>query len=239
MLQFSTGVLIYSRSWAVDVGIQQHPCVACDVLLVATDTVPVLYTITVDENDSDSSTIPVVEYSRNVACMLKQKLVNEGGYTQKVCVIPHVIEIGSNGEVKRDLRLLVSYPLTYVVSRDDLEELMQALTIVLLRFTSFLSDQLGCEFFNLLTAKQHEILTKNLHRNKKLFVYGLPGSGKTVVALQIIEKMKNVFHCSSDEILYICENRPLCETVRYVLCKVVCRNIYVLFMSLVSSYKDD
>ncbi|XP_060115621.1 schlafen family member 11-like [Heteronotia binoei] len=223
-LPFSKGVLIFSRSWAVDVGLQQHPRVACDILLVATDTVPMLYTITVNKNYSDTSTIPVLEYSRNVAHILKLKLVNEGGYTRKVCVIPHVIEIGSSGEVKPDLSLLVSYPLTYVVSRDDLEELIHALTIVLLRFRSFLSDQLGCEFFNLLTTKQHEILTKNLYRNKKLFVYGLPGSGKTIVALEIIEKMKNVFHCSADKILYICENRPLCETVRMKdVCQAVTR----------------
>ncbi|XP_077168409.1 schlafen family member 9-like [Paroedura picta] len=213
-LQISKGVLIFSRSWAVDVGLPQHLCVACDVLLVATDTVPRLYTMTVDKNYLVSPASLLLDYSSSVARTLKQKLVNEGGYTQKVCVIPHVIEIGSNGKIKTDLRLPVSYPPAYEVSRGDLEELMQALTIVLLRFRSFLSDQLGCEFFNLLTIKQHEILTKNLHKSKKLFVYGLPGSGKTIVALQIIEKIKNVFHCSADEILYICENRPLCEFVR-------------------------
>ncbi|KAL8198774.1 UNVERIFIED_CONTAM: hypothetical protein K2H54_023779 [Gekko kuhli] len=116
-----------------------------------------------------------------------------------------------------------------MVSKDDLEELTQALTIVLLRFRSFFSDQLGCEFFNLLTIKQHEILTKNLHKSKKLFIYGLPGSGKTIVALQIIEKMKNVFHCSSYEILYICENRPLCEFVRMKnVCQAVTRVGFLL-----------
>ncbi|KAL8198773.1 UNVERIFIED_CONTAM: hypothetical protein K2H54_023726 [Gekko kuhli] len=208
------GILIFSRSWAVDVGLQKHPYVTCDILLIAADTFPTLYTVTVDKDHSVSSTVPVWEYSRNVACALKQKLVNEGGCTQKVCVIPHVIELRSNGEIKIDLSWPITYPLGYLVSRDGLVELLQALVIALLRFRSFLSDQIGCEFFNLLTIKQYEILTKNLHKSKRLFVYGLPGSGKTVVALQIIQKIMNVFQCTSGEILYICENRPLCRTVR-------------------------
>nr|XP_056720957.1 schlafen family member 13-like [Euleptes europaea] len=220
----SVGILIFSRSWAVDVGLEKHPQVACDILLVAADSFPTLYTVTMDKGYSVSSTIPVVEYSRNVACTLKQKLVNEGGYAQKVCVIPQVIELGSNGEIKTDLSCLVTYPPGYLVSRDGLEELLQALVIALLRFRSFLSDQIGCEFLNLLTIKQYEILTKNLHKSKKLFIYGLPGSGKTVVALQIIEKIRNTFHCNSGEILYICENTPLCNTVRVGnMCQTVTR----------------
>nr|XP_056720958.1 schlafen family member 13-like [Euleptes europaea] len=220
----SVGILIFSRSWAVDVGLEKHPQVACDILLVAADSFPTLYTVIMDKGYSVSSTIPVVEYSRNVACTLKQKLVNEGGYAQKVCVIPQVIELGSNGEIKTDLRWPVTYPPGYLVSRDGLEELLQALVIALLRFRSFLSDQIGCEFLNLLTIKQYEILTKNLHKSKKLFIYGLPGSGKTVVALQIIEKIMNTFHCNSGEILYICENIPLCKTVRVGnMCQTVTR----------------
>nr|XP_056720956.1 schlafen family member 13-like [Euleptes europaea] len=222
----SVGILIFSRSWAVDVGLEKHSQVACDILLVAAHSFPTLYTVTMEKGYrySVSSTIPVVEYSRNVACTLKQKLVNEGGYAQKVCVIPHVIVLGSNGEIKTDLSWPVMYPPVYLVSRDGLEELLQALVIALLRFRSFLSDQIGCEFLNLLTIKQYEILTKNLHKSKKLFIYGLPGSGKTVVALQIIEKIMNTFHCNSGEILYICENIPLCKTVRVGnMCQTVTR----------------
>ncbi|XP_048375200.1 schlafen family member 11-like [Sphaerodactylus townsendi] len=221
-LQLSKGVLMFSRSWAVDVGLQQNSWVACDVFLVATGTFPRLYTITVDEDCSVSSVISLLEYSTNVSHVLKQKLVNEGGYTQKLSVLSHVITLGISGEVKIDMSSQVTCPQPYLISSH--EDLIQALAIVLLRFRSFLSDQLGCEFFNLLTIKQHEILTKNLHKNKKLFIYGLPGSGKTIVALQIIEKMKNAFCCDSEEILYICENRPLCETVRMEnICNAVTR----------------
>jgi superfamily II DNA or RNA helicase len=86
--------------------------------------------------------------------------------------------------------------------------------IVLLGFRSFLSDQLGCEVLNLLTAQQYEIFSKNLRKNRELFVHGLPGSGKTVMAVKIMEKIRNMFHCDTNSILYICENQPLRNLIK-------------------------
>ncbi|KAM7139895.1 schlafen family member 13-like [Macrochelys suwanniensis] len=201
--QYSQGLLIFARSWAVAVGLLENQHVVCDALLIATSKYPTLYTVTKDRSAVGFG------YSKRIACTLKQKLVNDGGYTQKVCVIPHLLQLGTNRERNNDSHVQVKYPLTYVLLPNDMPNLLHSLVIILLSFRSFLSDKLGCEFFNLLTVKQYEILTKNLHKFKKLFIYGLPGTGKTVVALNIIERIKNVFHCESDEILYICENKPL------------------------------
>ncbi|XP_067393887.1 schlafen family member 9-like [Emydura macquarii macquarii] len=202
-LQCSQGLLIFERSWGVPVGLPENRHVVCDALLIAAGKHPTLYTVT--EYCSEG----VFEYSRWIARVLKQKLVNDGGYTQKVCVIPHLLHYGTNRQRNNDSCLQVKYPFNYVLFRSDMSDLFHSLLIILLSFRSFLSDQLGCEFFNLLTIRQYEILTKNLHKFKKLFIYGLPGTGKTVVALNIIERIKNVFHCESEEILYICENQPL------------------------------
>ncbi|XP_065274590.1 schlafen family member 11-like [Emys orbicularis] len=218
------GLLIFSRSWAFDVGLQKDQHVVCDALLIATGKHPTLYTVT----EKDCS-VNMFEYARQTARALKQKLVNVGGYTQRVCVIPHLLQLGTNEEGNTELGLQVKYPASYNVSQKDITKLLNSLVIILLGFRSFLSDSLGCEFFNLLTVKQYEILSKDLHKCRKLFIYGLPGTGKTIVALKIIEKIRHMFCCHSDEILYICENQPLKEFVRG---KGICQSVTrVTFMS--------
>ncbi|NXF12258.1 SLN13 protein, partial [Smithornis capensis] len=115
------------------------------------------------------------------------------------------------------------YPKEYILTSRDIPAFLRALVIVVLGFKSYLSDSLGCEIFNLLTLKQYELLSKNLLKVRKQFVLGLPGTGKTIVALKIIEKIKNTFCCSAEEILYICENQPLRNFVRNENCQAVTR----------------
>uniref|UniRef100_A0A8B9P4X8 Schlafen family member 13 n=1 Tax=Apteryx owenii TaxID=8824 RepID=A0A8B9P4X8_APTOW len=220
--ELSAGVLIFSRSWAVEVGLPDNPFIICDVLLIAQGRPPTLYTV---------CKCPITEclfdYSRRTAWRLKQKLVNTGGYIHKLCIIPKLLTLlpEINCEKERNLNIQEMYPQNYsVINSDNLNALLCALTVVLLNFRSFLSDQLGFEFFNLLTVKQYQLLSENLHKTKKLYVYGLPGTGKTVVALKIIEKIRNVFQCAQDEVLYICENQPLRDFVRQKnICHAVTR----------------
>ncbi|NXY80506.1 SLN13 protein, partial [Glareola pratincola] len=107
------------------------------------------------------------------------------------------------------------YPQNYsLIKSDNLKALFRALTVVLLSFKSFLSDHVGSEFLNLLTIKQYQLLSENLHKTKKLYVYGLPGTGKTIVALKIIEKIRTMLQCKQEEVLYVCENKPLRDFVR-------------------------
>ncbi|XP_048680229.2 schlafen family member 9 isoform X1 [Caretta caretta] len=216
-LQASQGLLIFSRSWAVDIGLQENQQVVCDALLIAAGKHPMLYTVT--QKDCSAN---MFENARQTARALKQKLVNVGGYTQRVCVIPHLLQLGTNEEGNTELGLQVKYPASYTVSQKDIRKLLDSLVIILLGFRSFLSDRLGCEFFNLLTIKQYEILSKDLHKCRKLFIYGLPGTGKTIVALKIIEKIRHMFRCQSDEILYICENAPL---KTFVSEKGICQSV--------------
>ncbi|NXG47060.1 SLFN8 protein, partial [Psilopogon haemacephalus] len=107
------------------------------------------------------------------------------------------------------------YPPHYgMVSNGNLRDLLRALTVALLTFKSFLSDRVGYEFLNLLTFKQYELLSENLHRTKKLYVYGLPGTGKTVLAMKIMEKIRIMLQCSQEEVLYICETKGLRDFVQ-------------------------
>uniref|UniRef100_A0A2K6F0Z2 Schlafen family member 13 n=1 Tax=Propithecus coquereli TaxID=379532 RepID=A0A2K6F0Z2_PROCO len=206
MRPFSQGILIFSRSWAVDLNLQEKEGVICDALLIAQNSPPILYTILrkLEAGGQD--------YCTRKAFTLKQKLVNMGGYTGKVCVVAKVLCLSpeSSAECVEGAVSPIHYPRSYsLADTQQMEALLQALVIVLLGFRSFLSDQLHCEVLNLLTVEQYELFSKNLCENRELFVHGLPGSGKTIMAMNIMEKVRNVFHCGTDRILYICENQPL------------------------------
>ncbi|XP_024625075.1 LOW QUALITY PROTEIN: schlafen family member 11-like [Neophocaena asiaeorientalis asiaeorientalis] len=217
---FSQGILILSRSWAVDLNLKEKQAVICDALLIAWNSSPILYTI-LREQDADEQS-----YCTSTTFTLKQKLVNMGGYSGNVCVITKVLHLSpeSNAESSVSAASLIDYPRSYYIANtQQMEALLQSLVIVLLGFRSFLSDQLGCEVLNLLTAKQYEIFSKNLRKNKELFIHGLPGSGKTIMAMKIMEKIdRNMFHCETNEILYICENQPL---RKFISDKKVCHAV--------------
>ncbi|XP_055111821.1 schlafen family member 11 isoform X2 [Symphalangus syndactylus] len=206
MQPFFRGILIFSRSWAVDLNLQEKPGVICDALLIAQNSTPILYTI-LREQDAEGQ-----DYCTRTALTLKQKLVNVGGYTGKVCVRAKVLCLSpeSSAEALEAAVSPMDYPASYsLAGTQHMEALLQSLVIVLLGFRSLLSDQLHCEVLNLLTAQQYEIFSRSLRKNRELFVHGLPGSGKTIMAMKIMEKIRNVFHCEEKRILYVCENQPL------------------------------
>ncbi|XP_014815196.1 PREDICTED: LOW QUALITY PROTEIN: schlafen family member 11-like [Calidris pugnax] len=206
------GVLIFSRSWAVDIGLPKKQNVVCDALLVAENTCPVLYAV-VGVTSSES------ENWRESAYTLKQKLVNVGGYDSKVCVIPQIPHLNQMEVAEYDVTQQENqenpcgsaslYPENCTLTSRDTPVFLGALVILVLSFRSYLRDLLGCEIFSLLTLKQYELLSKNLHKVNKQFVLGLPGSGNTIMPLKILENICNIFHCSAEETLYICENQPL------------------------------
>ncbi|NXH67105.1 SLN13 protein, partial [Hydrobates tethys] len=218
----SEGILIFSRSWAVEVGLPENQDIICDVLLIAKYRPPILYTICKRHISKD-----LFEYSRRIAWRLKEKLVNTGGYIHKLCVIPKLLTLPPqiNCGKEWDLNIQEMYPQNYsLINSENLKALLHALTVALLTFKSFLSDRVGSEFLNLLTIKQYQLLSENLHKTKKLYVYGLPGTGKTIVALKIIEKIRTMLQCTQEEVLYVCENQPLRDFVRQKnICQAVTR----------------
>ncbi|MEE6469706.1 hypothetical protein FKM82_008733 [Ascaphus truei] len=215
LLPKTGGVLILSRSLAVDVGQKCHQNVVCDALLIATGSYPTLYTLLKTETSLED-----FHYLRSTAYAIKQKLVNIGGYSGRLCVLPKPLLLQSEN-ANPDINWPdVVYPASYKLdSIGSVQELLRSLLIIMLSFKSLVSDQIGIEFFSLLTTEQYNLLSKCLHKSNHLFVHGLPGSGKTSIALMIMKKIKNEFDCTSENILYICENRPLKE---YVGSKKIC-----------------
>nr|XP_008995318.1 protein SLFN14 isoform X2 [Callithrix jacchus] len=203
----SQGIVIFSRSWAGDVGFRKERNVLCDALLIAVNSPLVLYTILIDP-----SWLGGREYARNTAHQLKQKLQTVGGYTGKVCIIPRVIHLASTQSRPGEIPLC--YPRSYrLADEEEMEDLLQALVVVSLCSRSLLSDQLGCEFFNLLIMEQSQLLSESLQETRELFIYCFPGTRKTALAIQIMEKIKDLFHCKPKEILYVCESDSLKDFV--------------------------
>ncbi|KAM5180674.1 schlafen family member 11 [Mantella aurantiaca] len=210
------GVIILSRSWAVDLEENSNPNVVCDALLLISGKHPKLYSMVIGDISQRD-----FKYSHDTALTLKKQLVNIGGYTRKLCVIPVVLQLNSENQKPPFSWPDITYPETYKL--DGVKEVLQSLLLVMLSFRSYLSDKLGTEYFNLLTMEQYKVLSENFFKGP-FFVYGPPGTGKTVVALKIIKKIKNKFNCSPDKILFICENAPLRTYVRDLnICLAVTR----------------
>uniref|UniRef100_A0A8C5P3A3 Schlafen family member 13 n=1 Tax=Jaculus jaculus TaxID=51337 RepID=A0A8C5P3A3_JACJA len=222
----SCGVLILSRSWAVDLDLEEKQEVICDALLIAQNSPPTLFTVLGEQDGRDQY------YCTRTAFTLKQKLVNMGGYPGKIRVTTRILYLSpkSSAQAQQTSRCPIDYPSSYnLADTQQMEALLQALVIVLLGFRSFLSDELGCEILNLLTAQQYEIFSKNLHKTKELFVHGLPGSGKTIMAMKIMEKIRTMFPCEAHRILYICENQPLRDLISSQnVCHAVTRKTFMM-----------
>uniref|UniRef100_A0A8D1GD78 Schlafen family member 14 n=1 Tax=Sus scrofa TaxID=9823 RepID=A0A8D1GD78_PIG len=218
----SPGIVVFSRSWASDVGLRKEHHVLCDALLIAVNRPLVLYTIL-----TDPAWVGGRVYARNTAHQLKQKLGTLGGYTGKVCVLPRLICLP--GTQCRPAEIPLRYPQSYrLANKDEMEDLLQALIVVSLCSPSLLSDQLGCEFFNLLIAEQCELLSESLQETRELFLHCFPGTRKTALAIKIMEKIKDLFHCKSKEILYVCESDALKDFVtQQTTCQAVTRETFM------------
>ncbi|XP_017540806.2 schlafen family member 13 [Pygocentrus nattereri] len=202
------GILVMSTSWAVDVNLPRNKAVICEALLVTTDHYPTLFSWV-------ESGIPELwQYVSKTAFNIKQKLVNLGGYTERLCVIPHLVDCQTGELILNEADGGPPYPESYILG--DVQEvvaLLQSLAIVVLSFTSPLSDTLGCEFFNLLTEEQFSILC-GYTGIKRLFIHGPPGSGKTLIAMEKIQRIQKSESCEIKDILYLCENVGLRDFVR-------------------------
>ncbi|XP_075417523.1 protein SLFN14-like [Tenrec ecaudatus] len=218
----SGGLVIFSRSWAGDVGLKEAQGVLCDALLVAVNRPLVLYTIL-----QDPRWVGGFEYARNTARELKWKLETVGGYTGKLCVIPKLMHLTRPQSASPEEP--VHYPHTYrLANREEMEDLLQALVVVSLGSRSFLSARLGCEFSNLLIEEQCELLSESLQETRQLSVHCFPGTRRTALAVRMMEKIKNWFHCAPQEILYICESDTLKDFVaQQTTCQAVTRKMFV------------
>ncbi|XP_036407643.1 schlafen family member 13-like [Megalops cyprinoides] len=229
------GALIFSKSWAVDIGREKKSGVVCDALLISKNSKPILYTC-VEKRSPD-----LWEYAISTAFHLKQQLVNLGGYSGRLCVIPKLVNCETGALIPRkrkieEITMEQCYPPCYNLPRmDEVESLLRALLICVMSFPSVLSCELGCEFLNLLTEEQFQFLKTHEHTNE-LTIHGLPGTGKTMLAAEKVKRIKNSSGCTNINILYICENAPLRDFMRRMdICRCETRKS---FMSVQNDFTE-
>ena len=204
------GFLAVSRSWLRDIGGTTIDSVICDVLLVSGNFGGLhLYTLC-DTTDEKS-----LKYSKKAAQSIKKRLLENGARGQKFYVSYHVHPCRAGGEVVRPLPD-DRYPESYDLLNPQLklDEILKALVITVASVPSTLSSKLGVIILNLLTKEQFNLVYQQIEINKKLWIKGVAGTGKTLVAVEFMRELKRRDKLQKDEILYVCENEGIANQVR-------------------------
>uniref|UniRef100_A0A8C9PWT0 Schlafen GTPase-like domain-containing protein n=1 Tax=Spermophilus dauricus TaxID=99837 RepID=A0A8C9PWT0_SPEDA len=142
------GILIFSRSWSVDLHLSKNEEVICDALLISKDNPPVLYTfLRMEEEELDEK---IKGYSSQTARSLKQMLVKFGDYTEKICIMTKIFCLSPRGKIIAfyDSSEKAFYPASYYVATfETMVDQLKALFMVLKKLGS-VSEQWASEIFN-------------------------------------------------------------------------------------------
>ncbi|XP_068711826.1 schlafen family member 13-like isoform X2 [Montipora foliosa] len=185
--------------------------------------------------DTDRVDESLVSYSLTTAKALKKALVIQGGCKEKFYVTPHVVPCHAPERQIRQICQICPdspYPGDYKLQehRAKVNNILESLVIVLAAIPSALSSKQGVSFFNLLTKEQFQLLYQEIDRFKELWIKGPAGTGKTVVAVELIKELRRRDpDLKQDEILFVCENIGLREQIRKLqICKCLCRKSFML-----------
>ena len=84
------------------------------------------------------------------------------------------------------------YPKSYdlLTPREKLNEILKAMVITVAAVPSTLSGKLGVTIFNLLTKEQFQLVHQLTKINEELWMEGVAGTGKTLVAVEFMRELK-------------------------------------------------
>lgn len=206
------GHVFVQRCWSTLMGkpdLQQPSNTICDVLLCSPDLPLVMVTL------ADSHSQEVCEYNTKLARTLKRVLAQEAGCVQAFLVKPQVLttaDLSFESIAINIFSLPAYYPDVYHPNRDSHLKVLEALALVIVRVRSNISSDAGLEHYFLLTKDQYTILDKFYKTASKVVITGLPGTGKTILALERIRQLRSKI--SWYNVLYVCSNKCLEATVR-------------------------
>lgn len=205
------GLLVASRSWLGNTGGSPIEGVICDLLLISRN-MGGLHLFTLFHSATDER---FLQYSRETAQSIKRSLVTDGGCTEKFYVSYHVISCTDIAEIELasgDVRYPKGYDLEF--PRKKLNEVLKAMVIILASVPSTLSNKLGVNIMKLLTKEQFQLLHKQIEINRELWVKGVAGTGKTLVAVEFMRKLLHREKLKKTEILCVCENDGIANQIR-------------------------
>ncbi|XP_060597672.1 schlafen family member 13-like isoform X1 [Ruditapes philippinarum] len=209
--------------WGLKIPMMHCNDILCDIAVVTElDSIHVLTLVFM-------ITPQIEHHSQTVAAVLKNKLVQYGGCTEKFSVISHIIDLREpniHEILDREMSIRDIYPTHFCSNKRKFEKIITSMAISMGAYmarsqTNTSMNQNGSYYF-LLTHDQFELLwTQQFVR--ELWVHGPAGAGKTVAAIQMIQELRRR-GCNFDNILYLAENEKLCDFVRsHDLCLVTTR----------------
>ena len=222
--QTTNGLLVASSSILSAVqkeGQRKEDGVICDLLLLSKSPGR-FHLISLVSSGSQDQFFP---HARATAKAVKKSLVRNGGCYEKFYITCQVVLCNRVGTEPLDISSPDSrYPKEYHLSSSPQElvkinKILQSLVIVLAHFPSFLSNKQGLKFLSLLTKEQFELMRKLNHveEERELWIQGVAGTGKTVVAVEFIRRLRLRYpNLKPENILYVCERPAMLPQIRYV-----------------------
>ncbi|CAH3174084.1 unnamed protein product, partial [Porites evermanni] len=218
--QTTNGLLVTSSSILSAVqkgGQRKEDGVICDLLLLS-ESLGRLHLISLVSSGSQDQFFP---HARATAKAVKKALVRNGGCYEKFYITCQVVLCDKVGTGPLDISSPDNrYPDEYHLRSSPQElvkinKILQSLVIVLAQFPSFLSNKQGLKFLNLLTKEQFVLLHKKIDEHRELWIQGVAGTGKTVMALEFIRRLPIRFHnLKPENILYVCETPAMLRHIR-------------------------
>ena len=226
--QIKNGLLVASPSMLSAVQKEEQgkkDGVICDLLLLS-ESLGRLHLISLVSSGSQDDFLP---HARATAKAVKNSLVRNGGCYEKFYITCQVVPCNRVGTAESlkipspDSRYSIEYHLRSSPQElVKINEILQALVIVLAQFPSSLSNKQGLSFLNLLTKEQFQLLYEliDVDENRELWIQGVAGTGKTVVALEFIRRLpRRDPNLEPENILYVCEKPAMLPGIRYVSSK--------------------
>ena len=220
--QLTSGLLVASPSMMSAVQKEEQrkeDGVICDLLLLS-ESLGRLHLISLVSSGSQDQFFP---HARATAKAVKKSLVKNGGCYEKFYITCQVVLCNRVGIEPLEIPSPDSrYPKEYHLRSSPQElvkinKILQSLVTVLAQFPSFLSNKQGLKFLNLLTAEQFKLLNREIDEHRELWIQGVAGTGKTVVAVEFIKELRRRYPCLAREnILYVCERPEMLPQMRYV-----------------------
>ncbi|XP_052252656.1 schlafen family member 13-like isoform X2 [Dreissena polymorpha] len=222
----SNTVCIGMECWGLKIPMSDCPEIICDVAVVTEiDNVHVLTLVTAWSEMAS-------KHSQTAGAMLKNRLVQYGGCTEKISVICQVLDITQPNVrevLEHQMSLRDIYPSHFSSgSKRKFDKLLNSIAICMGSYmakSQLLQPQCVTQtgnYYFLLTHDQFELLWTQQF-TKELWVHGPAGAGKTVAAMQMIQELRQR-GTNLENILYLAENEKLCEFVRSCnLCLVMTR----------------
>ncbi|WAR21320.1 SLN13-like protein, partial [Mya arenaria] len=216
-------IIMGMECWGVKIPMAECADTICDVAIVTEFHNVHVLTFSTAYNDA------VIHHSQSAAAILKTRLVQHGGCTEKFSVVSHVLDI-TNQDILHILETQMAgrdiYPSHFAPSKRKFDKILNSLVICMGSYMAKSQvvhsiNQNGYYYF-LLTHDQFELLWTQQF-TKELWVHGPAGAGKTVAAAQMIQELRRR-GCRLENILYLAENEKLCDFVKsHNLCLVTTR----------------